>query len=320
MMKWSDLLLSLMAAIGLSVTGLSIAQEFPSRPLRLVAANSPGSAVDLIARIMGPELSKSLGQPVVVENRAGAASIIGYEYVAKAAPDGYTSIIANRLELATLPLIAKDLRFDPHKDLVPIIGLSEGRLVVASASSLPWKSFAEFRNNARANPGKLNSGGSSAVVRLISEQVFREAGIKLTFIPYSNTGAYAQALLTGDLHAGITSESVAAGMGDRVRMLAITGAQRLDTMRDVPTFAEVGHPNIGGVSHSINVPLRTPKAATDKLHAAASRALQQPELRAQFAKIRQDIVEQSAEVAAKKLEEEVRIFAEVAKSTNMQLQ
>ena len=269
---------------------------------------------------MGPEMSRSLGQPVVVENRAGAASIIGYEYVAKAPPDGYTSVIANRLELATLPLIAKDLRFDPHKDLAPIIGLSEGRLVVATSSTMPWKKFIELRDNARANPGKLNSGGSSVVVRLISEQVFREAGIKLAFIPYSSTGAYAQALLTGDLHVGITSESVAAAMGDKIRMLAITGAQRLETLRDVPTFAELGHPSIGGVSHGINVPLRTPRAAIEKLQAAASRALQQPEVKAQFAKIRQDIVEQSADIAAKNLDDEIRIFAEVAKSTNMQLQ
>ena len=298
---------------------IALAQEFPTKPLMLIVAQSPGTPPDVGARTIAPELSKFIGQPVIVENKTGAGNVIGYEYVAKQAPaDGYTLLVVTVESLASLPVTSKDLRFDPLKDLPPVINLVEGKLVLGSSAKFPWKNFNEFVAYAKANPGKLNYGSAAPTVRLASEILLRGLGADVTYVPYAAAGPYFQGMLSGDVHMGFISESAVFSMGDKLRVLAVSGDKRSVRFPDIPTFSELRHPQIPGASLSLNARIGTPKPVLDKLSSAASRALQQPELRARFAKIQYDVVDQSGESAIKKLEDIARIFADVAKKVGIQ--
>ena len=307
-------LVVLLTAIFLVIAGAAKAQEYPVKLIRYVVPYSAGATLDIVARVTGNELSKVLGQPIIIENRAGADGIIGFEYVAKQVPkDGYTIVIAAVSNLATLPVTVKELRFDPLKDLPPVTSLVEGRYIFGSASTLPWKNFGEFVAHAKANPGRLNYGASSTTVRLHSEALVRELGLNVVYIPYKEASAYIPAVGSGQVHMGFMAEGSAISLGDKMRVLATTGTQRRETFRDAPTFAELGLPRVRGVNYSLNVPAGVPKTVMDKLHSGAVKALQQPELKSQMAKIRLDVVGDSPEVAAKRLADEAQGFADVAR-------
>lgn len=288
------------------------AQDFPTKPLRMIVANSPGTSPDIVARIVSPQLSKLLGQPVVVENRAGAGQVVGLEYVAKQPADGYVIASVQVESLVALPVTVKDLRFDPLRDITPVIGVGEARLVVGSSSREPWKTFQEFVAHAKRNPGKLNYGSSSAVTRLSTEALLRGADIRLAHIPYGPGAAFVQGLVAGDVQLGFVAESGAASYGDRFRVLAVSGATRSPRFPDAPTFAELGLTEIPGLSFSFGVATGTPKSITDKLHGAMSRALQDPEVNAQFAKAGYEIIELAPNVAAQRQASMARLFADVA--------
>lgn len=300
----------------------SAAQDFPARPLRIVVPNSPGSAQDLIARIIAPEMEKGIGQSIIVENRAGAAQAIGLEYVARQAPaDGHTLASVSVESLASMALVVKELRFNPVQDLPSLIGLVEGRLFFGSASRQPWTNFQEFVAHARANPGRLNYGGSTPVVRLVSDLLIREMlGLDVVFIPYNATGPYDQALLAGDIHVGFSGGTFAMGSGARYRPLAVTGRTRYPALPNTPSLGELGYPDIPGVSFSLNIRAGTPKPIVDRLYMAASRALQNPNVRAQFAKIQFEVVERDPEAASQRLAQLAGMFAEVARKAGIQPQ
>jgi tripartite-type tricarboxylate transporter receptor subunit TctC len=295
------------------------AQSYPNHPLRYIVPYGPGATLDIVARTMAPEMGKALGQPLIVENKPGADAIIGMEHVAKQSPaDGYTVTIAAVAGLATLPLTVKSLRFDPLKDLPPVISMVEGAYIFGSSAKYPWKNFSEFVANAKANPGKLNYGASSTAVRLLSEALIRGAGLNIVYIPYKEGGAYISSVGAGEVQMGFMSEGSAIGLGERFRALAVTGAARRASYRDAPTFAELGHPEIRGVAYSLNVAAGTPRPMIERLNAAAAQALQQPEVKAQYAKMRLDVVGGSPEDAARALAGMARTYAEIAKSVGIQ--
>jgi len=312
-------MLSGIVAIGLTST--SMAQEYPSKPVRWVVSNSPGALADTVARLVAPELSRSLGQPVVVENRTGGGNLIGYEYVARqAAPDGYTVVAAVASELATYPVTVKDLRFDPVKDLPVLIGIVESRLVMGSSSAVPWKTFNEFVANVRTNPGKFNYGTSAALTRLLSGAVIQKLDLNMVDIPYTGGGPMFQAALANQVQMVFVGESTALGNPEKFRVLAVTGDKRRAPFFDVPTFAELGHPQIPGLYVSLNTAVGLPRAALDKLHDAAGRALQNADLRARLSKLSLQVVEETRDNAGKRVPEDARLFAEIAKRAGMQPQ
>lgn len=297
------------------------AQDFPNKLVRIVVPNSAGTILDLLSRIMAPDMAKSLGQAVIVENRPGANNIIGLEYVAKQAPaDGYTIVTATVSVLATLPLLAKDLRFDPHNDLPPLIGLVDTRSTLSASAKMPYKNFRDMVTYAKANPGKLNYGDPSPAVRLVMEIILRESGLDVVRVPYAAAGPYQQAVAGGEIQMGILGEAAVATWGDKINVLAVTGVNRLPSLPNTPTFAELGLPQVPGQSTSMNVRAGTPKAAMDKLYSAAVFALSQPEVKAQFTKLQSDISIETPEVAAKKLAQQAKMFGDVAKSAGIQPQ
>lgn len=304
-------------ALGANVAS---AQDYPTRPIRFIVASSPGVTTDIVARIIAPEMSKLLGQPVIVENKTGSA-LIGYEYVAKQVPaDGYTLSAAHVTALTTLPVTVKDLRFDPVKDLPPIVGLAKGRFVFGGSSKVPWSTFREMVAFARANPGKVNFGAPSSSVRLPTEALMADLKLNTTHVPYSAGGAYMQALAANEVQLGFVGEGSAVAFGDKFRPIAITGEQRSATFPDVPTFKELGHPQIPGIGYALNAPVGIPKIAIEKLHAAASRALQQPDVRARFAKLKLEVVNESPEATARSIAEEAKLYADIARQVGLQPQ
>jgi len=298
---------------GVLATAPAVAQDYPVRPIRYIVPNTPGVIVDTVARVLAPEMSKVLGQPVVVENKPGGNYVVGFEYVAKQAPaDGYTIVSVLVPSMAILPVTARGLSFDPLKDLPPVIGLAEGKYVFGSSAAQPWKTMAELATTAKAAPGKLNFGESSPPVYLLAETLLRQLGLNVVHIPYASGGAYLGAIVSGEVQMGFVGEGSAIGFGDKFRVLGVTGERRSTAYPNSPTFRELGQPNIPGLSLSLNVRAGTSKAITDRLYAAASKALQTPEVKAAYAKLRLDIVEQPAEVAAKALAEEAKMYADVA--------
>ena len=306
--------LMLVGSAGIFGASPAAAQDYPSRLIRIVVANASGTAPDTVARIMAEELPKHIGQQVIVENRPGANMVIGYEYVAKTAPaDGYTMALVYPTALATLPVTVKELRFDPLKDLPPVIGLGEGRLLIGSASKLPWNTFKDMVAGAKAAPGKLNYGSPSTAVRFTTEAMTRELGINITHVPYSAAAAYYQAIAVGEVDMGFISEATANTFKDRLRILAVTGQRRLTGFPDAPTLAELGLAQIGGLSYTLNVAAGTPKAIVDKLHAAGNRALQQTAVKERFLTLQLEMFSDDSPAAtAKRLADEGRFFADVA--------
>lgn len=295
-----------------------LAQDFPNKPVRLVVPNSAGTTADLVARVIGQEMSKLLGQPMVVENKPGADSIIGYEYVAKQVPaDGYHIAVALVTSLATLPILAKDLRFDPLRDLPPVIGIAESRIYIGSSKTLPWSTFSGMISHIRANPGKMNYGSSSSNVRLWTESIVRSLDLQGVHIGYSGGAQYLTGMATGEIYMGFLTEASLNTLIDRVHILAVTGAQRNPKFPAVPTFREVGQPQISGIQYSFNVRAGTPQPVIDKLYATAAATLKLPEVVDRFSKMQFEIIAEAPGPAAKRLADEARSYAEVARKAKM---
>lgn len=300
--------------LALAASAAVQAQEYPSKPVRIIVAGSPGTAPDIVARVIGQEMPKSLGQSVVIENKPGAAEVVGYEFVAKQVPaDGYTIALGTVSSLALMPVVVKELRFDPLKDLPPIIGLTEGRIILTTPVTAPWKTFKEMLERVKAAPGKYNFGAGTPSSRFPMLITMQQLGMDIVFIPYSTGGPYVQGLLAGDVQMGILGVNNGITYKDKLRVLAVTGTERRAPYQDVPTFMELGLPQIHSLSHMLNVPVGTPRAAIDKLYAAALQAAKQPAMQTQLEKLGFDVVIRSADEANKYMQDEARSYVESAK-------
>jgi tripartite-type tricarboxylate transporter receptor subunit TctC len=297
----------------------AFAQEFPNRAITIVVPNGPGAA-DIPFRIIAPAMAKVLGQPVVVENREGAATLIGSNYVAKERPaDGYTLSGQSVNALLTLPLTVKNSGLDPLKELPPLLNVSSSKLVLVANANQPWKTFPEMVAYAKANPGKLNYASSSSTTRLLTEMLFRAEGIDVAYVPFRATGTAITSIQAGETQVGLTIETLALAGGDKLRVIGQTGDKRSAKLPDVPTFAELGYPKLPGATYTLNVRAGTPKPIADKLYAAAEQALKDPEVQAQFDKLSMQVMPPlSTEDVIKSEQEQSKNFADVAKQIGLE--
>lgn len=293
------------------------AQDYPTKTIRVVVANAPGGAPDVIIRLLAPEVSKILGQSFVIENRTGAGSIIGYETVAKAAPDGYTLGVTTVPTLASLPISVKNLRFDPLKDLPPIIGLADSRLALFTASTSRWNNMNDFLNDAKANPGKYNYGSSVFMTQVLSEAIIRERGVKVTAISYKDSGGLTVGVIGEQVQFGMLSLPGVKALGNKVRLLAVTGEKRSPDHPNVPTVAELGNPQIKSTGFALNAPAGVPPAIITKLHSAFAQVLRHPDIVARFNKLGFEVADLAPDAAGKRLAETGELFARIAKSANI---
>lgn len=315
-------------AVGIMACGLfaaagASAQNFPNKLITIVVAQAPGDQADLMARVLAPEMSKALGQPVIVTNKPGAGTFIGTDYVATQAPaDGYTIGAISANSLLTLALTVKEAtKIDPLKELPPFIEILASRLVLAANAQQTWKSFPALVAYARANPGKLNYGSSSPPTRILTELLLRAEKLDIAYVPYSTAAANFSALSTGEHQLGFMPEILALNLGPALQILAQTGDKRSANLPAVPTFGELGYPQIPGSIYSFNLRSGTPKPIVDKLHAVVSAALRQPDVMKAMAQFQGEIVApQSPEAAAVKEAEIGRNYAALAKQLGIEPQ
>ncbi|MCC6194474.1 MAG: tripartite tricarboxylate transporter substrate binding protein [Burkholderiales bacterium] len=274
-------LLVALAAIAPAVAG---GQDYPSRPVRVVVPFSPGGAVDGPMRMVAQELAKRWGQQVVVENKPGAGATIGTEMVAKAAPDGYTLLLASQTNAISATLYQK-LTYDPIEDFAPItlIGREPGVLVVHP--SLPVKTFAEFVAYVKARPGQVDyaSSGNGSGQHLFMAMLASMTGMKLSHVPYKGSGQATADLLGGQVMASIPGTAGMVGhiKGGKLRPLAVTGAKRSPQLPDIPTVMESGVAGYEAyVWMGLLAPKGTPAAVIDKIYRDTLEALKAKEVQA----------------------------------------
>ncbi len=277
------ILLSLFTAAGVALSGSSFAQgAYPSKPVRLIAPFSPGGTLDLVARGIANSLSEQLGQTFVVENRAGAAGAIGSEYVARAAPDGYTLLLGATTTHGVNPALNPNLPYDPVKDFVPVSLLATIPHVLVVNPSVPANNLAEFIAYAKAKPGlAFGSAGNGSPHHLAGELLKSSASIDATHVPYKGAGPALNDVMAGQL-AFMSIEITAAApqiKSGKIRPIAIASSKRAPGA-DVPTFVEAGLPGFEVTAwYAIFAPAGTPKAIVDLLAAECAKALSKGELR-----------------------------------------
>lgn len=264
------------------------AQNYPSRPLRMIVPTAPGGGTDFTGRLVAAKLSESLGQQVVVENRGGGGGSVGADNAAKSTPDGYTLLLGSIATHAVNPALYKKLPYDHLKDFSPVslIGTVPNAMVVHP--SVPVKSMQEFITYAKANPGKINYGSSGvgSPPHLSMELLRSMTGINLVHVPYKGAGPALADLLGGQVQAMCTS---LAGLinfikSGRVRALGVTTAKRNPQLPEVPTIVESGVPGYEvTIWYAVFAPVATPKAIVQKLNAEMVKALNAPEMKERMA-------------------------------------
>ncbi len=284
-------LLAAISAVGLSITtaGSALAQSYPSRPIRLVVPFLAGGTVDIVARIIGQQMSNVLGQPVVIDNRPGGGTTIALKAVASSDPDGYTLLLGSTGSLVINPILYKKIEFPGLRSLVPVGMIVTTTNLFAVRSALPVKNIAELVAYAKANPGKLNHGASLGVPpHMLGEFVRAKTGIEMPYVPYRSTAAAIPDFLSGQIQA--TSESISVMLphiqAGAARPLVVAGQKRLPELPDLPTLDEAGLKGFPPeVWMGIVAPGGTPAAVVEKLNAAMNQGLKSPETQASFTKI-----------------------------------
>lgn len=271
------------------------ADGYPSRPIRLVVPFAPGGSSDTITRVIGPHLAEQMGQQVVLDNRSGGNGALGTQIIARAMPDGYTIGLAYIATLATNPAISGDVGYDPLKDFAAITQLTSSANVLAIHPSVAATSIRELVALAKSKPGQLNysSGGVGTIGHLSAELLQQAAGIKLNHIAYKGSGQAVVDLVGG--HVGIMFGGMSAVAGHakagKLKLIAVTGKQRMPIAPEIPTIAESGYPDFEAVGwFGLIAPAKTPKAIISRLNAESVKAANNAEVSKRLTAIGFDMV------------------------------
>ncbi len=306
------------ASLALSATAAT-AQTYPSQPVRIVVGFAPGGTNDIAARELAAKLQERLKQPFVVENKPGANSAIGNDFVAKARPDGYTLLVASSGGLTSNPVLMKNLAYDPQKDYEPIALLGTFPLVVTVNPSLPAKTLSEFLQLAKKD-GPLNHGTPTTSFQLVAESLGGAAGIKFQHILYRGSGLVAAALLSNEIHVGILDSPAVMSQikAGKLKALAVTTAKRSAALPDVPTVAESGFPGFDApIWTALMAPKGTPEPVLAKLRSTVGEILKERDIVDKFHGMGVDPGDADAAALAKRISSDIARWTEVAKTANM---
>jgi tripartite-type tricarboxylate transporter receptor subunit TctC len=277
-------------AVAVCVAASAIAQNYPSRPIRMIVPQAPGSASDTVARLVAAELTPRLGQQVVVDNRPGGALLIGMELTARAVPDGYTIGYAPVGGLAISPNVSGKPPFDVNRDFAAVIMIAYNQMLLASNPALPVKNIRELIDYAKANPNKLsNASSGNGTPGHVGMELFKlMTSAQIVHIPYKGGAAGITALISGEVQLmmeSLNSITPHAKAG-RVRSLGVTGAKRTPALPEVPTIAESGVAGYEAITwNGVVAPAGMPKAVIARLNAELNRALSEPGLQQKLAAI-----------------------------------
>lgn len=274
----------------LLVSCAAAAQNYPTRPIRLIVPQAPGSASDTVARIVAAELTNQLGQTIVVDNRPGGALTIGMDLISKATPDGYTIGYAPVGALAISPNLVRNLKYDVLKDFQPLAQIASNQMVLAATPSLPQKTVREVIDFARKNPGKLlNASSGNGTPGQVGMEMFKQmTGTQIVHVPYKGGAAAIADLIAGQVHLMMESLNSATphARAGRIRPLGVTGPTRASVLPDVPTIAEAGVPGYEATTwNGMVAPMGLPGPIVMRLNAAINAALATPAVKKRFAAI-----------------------------------
>ena len=314
--------LILLAALIIGATS-AIAQDYPSKPIRLIAPFAPGGATDVLARIAGQKLNERLGQPVVVENRTGAGGNIGAEQVAKAVPDGYTLLMGGVPHAIAVSLYPK-LGYDLIRDLTAIAEVASFPSMIVLHPSLPARNVKELIALAKARPGQLNFGsaGNGSPNHLALELFKTLAGVSMTHIPYRGAGQVVADLLAGQLQLASMGFPIAMPhvRADKLRAIAVTGTARSPLLPTLPTGIEAGLPGFDVNSwYGVFGPTGLPRDIITKLNTETSRGINAPDLKERLSALGAEPSAKSPEAFTQYVRDEIAKWAKVVKASGAKL-
>jgi tripartite-type tricarboxylate transporter receptor subunit TctC len=312
------------AALALAAPALVSAQAFPSKPVKIVVPQTPGGASDALARIVGQKLSERWGQPVVIENKAGAGGNLGTDFVAKSPADGYTLLMSYVGTQAINGSLYRGLPYDPYKDFATVATVATVPFALVVNQNFPPKSVSELVTYARAHPGQVNFGsaGNGSLNQLLGEMVNMSQGIKLVHVPYKGAAGALTDTIAGQIQMTFSSLPSVAGhiRGDKLRALAVTGARRSAAFPNVPTLGESG---LAGFELSpwfgLLAPAGTPDVIVRKINADVAEVLHDKDLLEKFAAAGADPYATAPDQFARILLDDIQKWSQVVKTSGAKI-
>jgi tripartite-type tricarboxylate transporter receptor subunit TctC len=299
-----------------------VAQEYPTRPIRMIVPFAPGGATDIPARLVAPKLGEALGQPVVIENRPGAGGIIGIDAAAKSAPDGYTLLMATNGEMVMNPSIYPKLPYDPFNDFTPISIMIESPMLLVVSASSPFNSLGDIIAAAKAKPGSVtySTAGTGSTSHVLTEMLALQAGIKLLHVPYKGGAPASAAVASGEVGMALLNLGSALNFvkGGKAKALAVTSASRQTAFPDWPTTAEAGAP---GFAEAIWVGMAAPagvrREIVERISAEVAKALHSPDVRDRLVQLGNQPLGTTPDEAAARIKRELPRYSAAIKQANI---
>jgi len=321
-MRFAVGLLSAILALGPLLAAPASAQTWPSRNIRVIVPFPAGGVADIGARLVSQKLAEALGQPAMIENRAGASGTLGVDAVTKAPPDGYTILITTG-DFITVPSLMPATAYDPYKDLIPVTRIAVAPLLLLTHPGSGLNSVKDLIEKAKAEPGKFAFGspGHGTINQLAAEWLALEAGIKLLHVPYRGGAAMANGLAAGDTALGVTTQSSVQGMLDagKIKALAVLGQERPSFLRDAPTMADSGLNVDAGLNLGLYVPAGTPADIVARLDAEVLRMLKDEALRKKFNELGMEVTPVSGAVLVERIRSEAARYKTIIEQTGVKL-
>ena len=321
-MRFAVGLLSGILALSPLLAAPASAQTYPSRNIRVIVPFPPGGVADVGARLVSQKLGEVLGQPAVIENRAGASGTLGVDAATKSTPDGYTIMITTG-DFITVPSLMPATTYDPYKDLIPVTRIAVAPLLLLTNPMSGLNSVKDLIAQAKAEPGKLAFGspGHGTINQIAAEWLALEAGIKLLHVPYRGGAAMANGLAAGDTALGVTTQSSVQGMIDagKIKVLAVMSRERPSFMRDAPTMADSALNVDAALNIGLYVPAGTPASIVTRLDTELLQILKDEALRKRFVELGMDVTPISQAALVERIRGEAARFKTVIEQTGVKL-
>lgn len=320
-MKAGQLIAAMTLACAATSSSLCGAQDYPAKQVLFVVPFTPGTVADTLSRLMQTQLSKTWGVPIVVENRPGAAGIIGIDSVARAAPDGYTYLFTSTA-FGTIPAVNSKLPYDPQRSFAPVMLMGTSPLSLVVSNYFPAKTVKELIAQAKRRPGDLNyaSAGTGSVFHLTMELLQHETGTRMVHVPYKGTAGVMNDLVAGHVAGSLMVFQTAVPLvqSGRIRMLAVMSPNRTKVLPDVPTIVEAGYPSMVVEAWTgVMVPAKTPPAVIARFNGDVNKVLAQPDVQATAGKIGVTLVGGGPETLENLVRKELKQWAQVARRANI---
>jgi len=296
------------------------AKNFPNKPIRIIVGYSAGGGNDIVARVVAAKMAEGLGQPVIIENKPGAQSIIAAEYVAKSVPDGYTVLMGPSGPMTMNPATYSKLPYSPLRDFAPVSMIGSFPLILVVNPALPVQSVKDLVEYAKARESSVNYAASAGPFQFASELLNQQAGTKFALIPYKGSGDSVSAVMSSQVTMTITDPPPVVGAlkGGKVRGLAITSATRSPAFPDIPTMAESGMTGMEiTIWMALFVPASTPAAIVKKLQEEVVRVVRAPDVRERFATMMVDPVGNTSEELGRIVAADIARWTAVARAANI---